>query len=237
MSGSGGNGGGGGGGGGGSRGADLFAAIKAGDEAAVARVLDANPSLLGARTENGESPLMLSAYYRHGRIAQALLARGAAVDLFEACAVGEAGRVEKILGRDPGLVDAHAPDGFTPLTLASYFGHEEIVRGLLARSARVDLAATNAMAVTPLHAAVAGRHETIARMLLEAGANPNAASHGGWRPVAQAAAHGDLGILEALLDHGADPNPRNDGGKSALALAEEKGHPEAAALLRERGAT
>src|SRR5262249_49491424 len=154
--------------------------------------------------------LLLSAYYRQGRIARMFLARGAPVDLFEACAVGEGERVGEILGQEPGLLDAYAPDGFTPLTLASYFGHEEIVRGLLARGARVGLAATNAMAVAPLHAAVAGRHENIVRLLLAAGANPNAASHGGWRPVAQAAAHGDLGILQALLDRGADPNPRND---------------------------
>jgi ankyrin repeat protein len=223
-------------GGGGSGAADLFAAIKAGDEAAAARALDADPSLLGARTESGESPLILSAYYRQGRIAQMLLARGAPVDLFEACAVGEAARVEGILAREPGRVDAHAPDGFTPLTLACFFGHEEVVRALLARGANVDLAATHAMAVAPLHAAVAGRHETIACLLLAAGANPNAASHGGWRPAAQAAAHGDLGILKDLLDHGADPNPRNDEGRSALALALEKGQAEAAELLRARGA-
>src|SRR5262249_2126712 len=158
---------------------DLFAAIKAGDEAAAARALDDDPSLLGARTENGESPLLLSAYYRQGRIARMFLARGAPVDLFEACAVGEAERVGEARGQEPGLLDAYAPDGFPPLTLASYFGHEEIVRGLLARGARVGLAATNAMAVAPLHAAVAGRHENIVRLLLAAGANPNAASHGG----------------------------------------------------------
>lgn len=230
---SGGGGGGASGGGGGA--ADLFAAIKAGDEAAAARVLDAEPMLLGARTESGESPLMLSAYYRQGRIAQMLLARGATVDLFEACAIGETNRVEEILG-GPGRVDDFAPDGFTPLTLACYFGHEDLVRRLLALGAKVDLAATNAMAVAPLHAAVAGRHAAIAALLLAARANPNAASHGGWRPVAQAAAHGDLEILKDLLDHGADPNPRNEEGKSALALAEEKGQAEAAALLRARGA-
>lgn len=215
---------------------DLFAAVKAGDEAAVARILDADPSLLGARTETGESPLLIAAYHRQGRVAHLLLARGATVDIFEACAVGQVARVEDHLRRMPDLVNAHAPDGFTPLTLASYFGHEEVVRRLLVLGAQVDLAATNAMGVAPLHAAVAGRHEAVTGLLLAAGANPNAASHGGWRPVAQAAAHGDLGILKSLLDHGADPGPRNDEGKSALALALEKGQEGAAALLRARGA-
>ena len=218
------------------RSAKLFAAIKAGDEAAVSKALDADASLLGVRTESGESPLLLAAYYRQGRIARQLLARGAPVDLFEACAVGETDRVEQDLAREPGRLDAHAQDGFTPLALACYFGHEELVRRLLARGASVDLTARNAMAVAPIHAAAAGRHETIVRLLLAAGANPNAAQHGGWRPVAQAAGHGDLGILKALLDSGADPNPRNDEGRSALDLAEEKGQSEAAAMLRARGA-
>jgi len=214
---------------------ELFAAIKAGDEAGVGRALDADRSLLAARAETGESPLLLAAYHRQGRIARLLLDRGAPVDLFEACAIGDRARVEEILRTRPDLLDAHASDGFTPLTLACYFGHEEVVKHLLALGANVDLKATHAMAVAPLHAAVAGRHETITGLLLDAGANPDAASHGGWRPVMQAAAHGDLGILQKLLDRGADPGARSEEGKTALALAEEKGQAGAVLLLRARG--
>lgn len=214
---------------------ELFAAIKAGDEAAVGRALDADRSLLSARTNMGESPLLLAAYHRQGRVARLLLDRGAPVDLFEACAIGDRARVQEVLQARPDLLDAHAPDGFTPLTLACYFGHEEVVKHLLTLGANVDLRATHAMAVAPLHAAVAGRHETITGLLLAAGANPDAISHGGWRPVMQAAAHGDLGILQKLLDRGADPSARSDEGKTALALAEEKGQAGAVRLLRARG--
>jgi ankyrin repeat protein len=36
-----------------------------------------------------------------------------------------------------------------------------------------------------------------------------------------------------LLEHGADPRPATDDGRTALAIAEEQGHEEVAALLRE----
>ena len=37
-----------------------------------------------------------------------------------------------------------------------------------------------------------------------------------------------------LLDHGAEVDPATEDGRTALAIAEEQGHDEVAALLRER---
>ncbi len=58
-------------------------------------------------------------------------------------------------------------------------------------------------------------------------------------PIQLAAERGDTRIIELLLQNGADPNHGADsyGGWCALHLAAHWGHLEAAALLRERGAT
>jgi ankyrin repeat protein len=87
------------------------------------------------------------------------------------------------------------------------------------------------MAIQPLHAAVAGDHLGIARLLLEAGADPNAVQQDSFRPLHGAAQNGNVGIVRLLLDHGADPTLSDAQGRAARALAEEGGYAEAAALL------
>jgi ankyrin repeat protein len=69
---------------------------------------------------------------------------------------------------------------------------------------------------TPLHSAVFLRPcEEAVRILLEAGANPNAKNRGGATPLHRAALHGDARIIrlllkydavEVLLQYGATPN-------------------------------
>jgi len=51
-----------------------------------------------------------------------------------------------------------------------------------------------------------------------------------------AAQSGRIELARLLLDGGADASPRTDDGITPLDLAEEKGHLDVAALLRERGA-
>ena len=51
--------------------------------------------------------------------------------------------------------------------------------------------------------------------LLDAGADPNTRSEGGWTPLHVAAAFNtNPGVIEALLDGGADPNTRDGDGKT-----------------------
>jgi uncharacterized protein len=92
------------------------------------------------------------------------------------------------------------------------------------------------MKVQPLHAALA--HDDpkasfpIAEALLRAGADPNAAQHGGWTPLHEAAHHGYLALAELLLAHGADPRAASDDSSTPLQMAERGGHAEVAERLR-----
>jgi ankyrin repeat protein len=59
------------------------------------------------------------------------------LDIFEACALGDAECVKALLESDGRLANAVAQDGFGPLGLACFFGHEPVARMLLA-SARAS---------------------------------------------------------------------------------------------------
>lgn len=67
------------------------------------------------------------------------------------------------------FLDATNKDGSTPLLLACYVGHVDVVRCLLQHGASVHT--TNQAGWTPLHGAASGGHLEVARMLVDHGAN------------------------------------------------------------------
>lgn len=212
---------------------ELFQAIQAGDAADVAQLVGARPDLLTAVSPSGLSPVLFAAYYRQPHIARLLVERGAPLSAFEAAAAGELKRLAGTLDANPALLHAHSPDGFGLLDLAAFFGHLDLARDLLARGAEVNTPSTNRMGVAPLHSAVAGDHTELALALLTAGADVNARQHGGFTPLMGAAQNGNRTLVEALLRAGADPGAANDDGQRAPDLAEEEGHAEVAARLRQ----
>ncbi len=210
----------------------LFDAIKAGDLERVRSLVSADPRLASARSETGESAVLTAAYHRQKDIANLLVARGATLTLFEACAAGELEAAERLIADAPDAVHAYSHDGWTPLHLAAFFGHARVMEILLAHDAEVGAPSKNPSGNTPLHAALAANQQMTAGLLLGAGADVNAADANGWRPLHLAAANGNLESMKALVAQGADLAATNAEGVTPLALAEQKGRHEAAAFLQ-----
>jgi ankyrin repeat protein len=209
-------------------------AIKAGEFERVKAMVSADPTLTDARSRTGESAILTAVYHRQKEIVNLLVARGAAMSMFEACAAGELERVERLL--DGGAINDYSADGWTPLHLAAFFGHAKVAELLLANDADVAACSRNPNGNTPLHAALAGNHKFVAGLLIGAGADVNAADANGWRPLHLAAANNNLDAIKTLIEQGAEVAAANGEGKTALSLAQEKNHRETAAFLRRHGA-
>jgi uncharacterized protein len=200
---------------------DLFALIEADDVDGVRALLAEQPWLAAERDDEGVSPLLRARYRMDRALVDAVRRHVEQLNVFEAAAFGDLDRLSELVGTDPELLDAVSGDGFTPLHLAAFFGQADAARLLLARGAACDVAGTGWMTGTALHAAAAGSHASIVRMVLEAGADPNARQRHGYTPLHSAAANADLESVEALLAAGADPAARTDDGDTALTLAEK----------------
>ena len=78
-------------------------------------------------------------------------------------------------------------------------------------------------------------HTEIAKVLLEAGAEPGLGSLNGKTPLAAAAGKGHAGIVEALLEAGADPSASTERAGPPLGFAVHGGDRESIKLLIEAG--
>ncbi|HZD44569.1 MAG TPA: ankyrin repeat domain-containing protein, partial [Acidobacteriaceae bacterium] len=103
---------------------------------------------------------------------------------------------------------------------------------LLDAGAAVDQVSQTPMRNQALHALLAlSKDAEITRLLIECGADVNAAQTAGYRPLHQAAVAGREDLVRMLLDAGADRTARCDRGKTPAEYARERGHEAVAALL------
>jgi len=216
--------------------AEFIEAVKKGDRESVDRMLAAEPALIGAKDANGVSAVLLSYYYGKDEVAKALLARRPALDIFEAATVGDADRVRALVTQDKALANAWSTDGFCPLGLAAFFKRPAVAKALLENGADPRVASKPA-GFTPLHSAVADDAGTdvkeLVRMLLDAGADPNARSASGGTPLHTAGFTGSMPVTEMLLTAGADPEATDARGLTPLDHARDNSHPEVAAILHD----
>jgi len=215
--------------------AQFFKSIKAGNLAEVKQMLHSTPKLINARDEKGISACMTAVYSHHEEIVNELLMTGFQPNFWEATAIGRSSWVAELLNHDETLLDKYSADGFTALGLAAFFGKKDVLEILVSRGADVNLPAKNPMQVRPIHSAVAHNNPVVAlqmaELLIENGADLNVAQAGGWTPLHQAAAHGQVEMVKLLLLFDADKNARSDDGRTPLDMARQGQHESVVELL------
>jgi hypothetical protein len=166
-----------------------------------------------------------SIYSRQPLIRDYLLTHLPSLDIFEACALGDCGRIEPLLQQDAMLVHESSADGWAPLHLAAAFGGPRATALLLTHGAHVHRFSRNPMHNQPLHACIALSQECeTVRLLIEQGADVNMAQAGGYTPLHQAAAAGRADLTRILLEAGADPATLCHQGKTPADYARERQH-------------
>lgn len=204
-------------------------AIKNGDEPALRALLAEDPSRASRPLTDGILPVLLAVYHRKPGLLALLREHAGPLEWFSAAAVGDTKRLTALRTAKPELVNALSSDGNTALHLAAFFRHSDAVEYLITAGADPDAIAKNRSKVRPIHSAVAADHIDSARAILDAGADANAAQHGGWTAIQAASKRGHVEMVRLLLHHGADPHQEADNGKTAFDFGAE--HPEVLALF------
>lgn len=180
--------------------------------------------------------------------------------LFAAIEGGDAKRVEELVAAEPSLSVARGPNGVSALMQARYRGDRAAVAALrsvdpvldvfeaaalgeagpLAGLLAVDRSLASAWSAdgyTPLHFAAFFGGPVAARLLLDAGADPEAVSRNRMRvaPLHSAAA-GQTEVVALLIDWGVDVNTSHQAGYTALHAAAQRGDPDLVRALLRAGA-
>ncbi|HUU20801.1 MAG TPA: ankyrin repeat domain-containing protein [Sedimentisphaerales bacterium] len=118
-------------------------------------------------------------------------------------------------------------------------GRNNVKHMRLAIAQGADLEAKNKDGCTPLYAAVAtpGGNRAMIKLLLEAGANPNARDPRGWIPLHVAARNWQISTVKLLVSAGSDVNARDKKGMSPAMIAFELGQTDTFGLMVAHGAT
>jgi ankyrin repeat protein len=199
-------------------GADVNLAPKTGETAlmwcarsgaveAVRAILSRGARVDARETSAGQTALMWAVAARHPEVVKTLLEVGADPRLRTHVTTELVYKGFRYITSPPahseGIIENARRGGFTPLLFAAQQG--DLASAELLLAAGVDVNDQDASSASVLVVAAHSGHSELARMLLERGADPNAAG-AGYTPLHAAVLRGDAPLVKALLARGADAN-------------------------------
>lgn len=155
-------------------------------------------------------------------------------EIHDAASQGEITKVETILAENPELVNTQDKRSYTPLHIAAYLGHKDVVELLIANGGNVSIEDKDGR--SPLHCAVCHEHKPATEVLIDNKADVNAKDKNSHTALHFAASRGQHEIAELLIAKEADLNASNKDGQTPLHLATYNGHEKVVKALIDNGA-
>uniref|UniRef100_A0A671X4N1 Ankyrin 1 n=1 Tax=Sparus aurata TaxID=8175 RepID=A0A671X4N1_SPAAU len=228
----------------------LHIASRRGNVMMVRLLLDRSAQI-DAKTKKVETPLHMASRAGHCEVAQFLLQNAAQVDA--------RAKVYSHVNKLFVCTICCLQDDQTPLHCAARMGHKELVKLLLEHKANPDSATTaghtplhisaphnisfqilfsfEQKGFTPLHVSSKYGKVDVAELLLERGANPNAAGKNGLTPLHVAVHHNNLDVVKLLVSKGGSAHSTARNGYTPLHIAAKQNQMEVASCLLQSGAT
>ncbi|MEN6310164.1 MAG: ankyrin repeat domain-containing protein [Acidobacteriota bacterium] len=222
--------------------ADIHAAAKAGDLAAVRRLIQIDASLVNLKDVGGNAPLHAAAEGGAVSVAAYLIDRGADLDarnisgntpLHEAIFNGK-DKISRLLIEKGADLRSQNTIGRTPLHHAARYNRKATAELLLAKGVSVD-SRDRAQRTPLLLLTLMTTNVDVARVLIQRGADVNAQDANGNMPLEQAAHNGSLALIDLLLDRGAGFHTTRDHALTTMRLAAAAGSARLFKVVAEKG--
>ena len=162
---------------------------------------------VNAKTNSGDSPLMLAAKHGHGKIVHVLLSDDECLldaknqinftALHYSCENSHV-NIMRTLVKYKADVNARTDSGDTPLTLAARCGHDNVVDALLSGS-QCPMDAKGQDGYTALHYSCIYGHVDVIKIFVKHKADVNSKTNSGNTPLTLAIINGHANVLHALL--------------------------------------
>jgi len=152
---------------------------------------------------------------------------------YNAAITGNIETIKLLLDYDLDKVNLPNEDGQSFLMLAAFNGHTQLCEYIIKNGAHVE--ARDNSGRTALMYASTGPFAATVKMLLNNGANSNSVDHvEKWSALMNAAAEGQMEVVQILLEYGADKNLKDIDGDTAESFALQKKHLEVFNFLKNR---
>ncbi|PHU08701.1 hypothetical protein BC332_20561 [Capsicum chinense] len=149
-------------------------------------------------------------------------------ELHVAARNGDLNAVQTLCTTNPLSVNSRDKHSRTPLHLAAWSGHAQIVDYLVKNKADVGAAAMDDMGA--IHFAAQKGHLEVVRLLVSSGVSVKSCNRKGMTALHYAAQGSHLELVKYLLKKGANPNAKNKAGKTSIDLASDE---EVSSILRQ----